>query len=161
RLGGIPRERIRRGPPLSRALLVERRGPPARPLSNRRPLRRDRGAHRRPAGALRARAMAAAGLVSAAAVIANAAHLPNRTRSEPAGVRAETARGRIQNVLLRPAAEAALGDAQPGLGARQAVRPRLHPELRRPFPLLEPAGPLPGVHRPVGPRAARTRRGTC
>ena len=58
-----------------------------------------------------------------------------------------------------PAAEAAVGDAQPRRGAGQAVRSRSHPEHRRPVPLHHAAVALRGVHRSVGPRPARPRRG--
>src|SRR4051812_11632311 len=74
-LGRIPRNRIRRGAPLSSALLVERRGPPPRAVPDRRAVRRHRSADRRSTGALCPRAVAAARVVSAAAVIADAARL--------------------------------------------------------------------------------------
>src|SRR5262249_26131493 len=84
RLGRIPRDRQRRCPPLPPPLLVERRREAARPLSDRRPLGRDRGAHRRSAGAVRPRAVAAAGLVpdSAVGVVAKSDLAQELTRLE-------------------------------------------------------------------------------
>ena len=96
----------------------------ARSVSDRRPARRHRGAHRRSAGAVRPRAVAAARLVPHSAVACRGPDLRHRTRPAAARSRAEAARRRIQHVLLRPAAEAAVGDARPRRGARQAARSR-------------------------------------
>ena len=109
---------------LSRAFLVERRRAAARSVRDRRILRRHRSPHRRPAGSVRARALAAARLVAHSAVGACGRAHRRRTRSAAARSRAQAPRGRIQHVLRRPSAEAALGDAQPRRGARQEVRSR-------------------------------------
>ena len=75
-----------------------------------------------------------------------------RVRSAAARARsgAEEARGRIQPVLRRPAAEAAVGDPVAGRGVDQALRPAADPEHRRALPLPGPAVALQRVLRAVG-----------
>ena len=120
----VPRGRQRRGAAASRPVLLLRRRRAARSLPARRRVAADRGADRRSAGALRARAVAAAGLVPAAALDRAAAH---HQRVRPAAPRArggdQEARGRVQPVLRRAAAEAAVGDALAGGRPDQALRP--------------------------------------
>src|SRR5436309_683742 len=122
RVGGVRRNGHGHPSSVSRAVLVERRLEAARSLSDCRRLGRDRGPHRRPSRAVRPRAVAAAGLVAHPA-LACRGPFHHRTRSAAARGGAEAARGGIQHVFFGAAAQAALGDARPGGGPRQAVRP--------------------------------------
>ena len=86
----------------------------------------------------------------------------NRRPEGPAGARrrAQAARGGIQHVLLRPAAAAAVGDAQPRRRAGQEMGPRLHPDRRGSLPVRHAAAPVPDVRRTCGIAAcARARKG--
>src|SRR5207249_4956254 len=67
------RDGSRRAAAIPRAVLVERCPPPPRPVSHRRQLGRDRGAHRRSSRSVCARALAAAGLAGDLRVMAVAA----------------------------------------------------------------------------------------
>ena len=107
-----------------RAVLSAGRRQAARPVRDRRALRRDRGAGRRSAGAVRARAVAAAALVPDPVTSADVPHgRTDRPAEGPADARRghQAARGGIQHVLRRPAAAAAVGDARPRRGDDQAA----------------------------------------
>src|ERR1019366_7642516 len=154
-LFGVPRNGQRRRDSPSRALLVGRRAEAARALRDRRRLARHRSADRRPSPAVRARALAAAHLVPDLPVTIRAR--TDRDRTRPAADRGgpQTPGGRVQHVLRRPPAEAAVGNPQPRRGVGQEVRSLLHPELRRSLPLSNTAVALRRLHRSVGSRAAR------
>ena len=112
-----------------RAVLPAGRRQAARPVRDRRALRRDRRPRRRPARSVRARALAAPALVPDQVTSADVAHgRTHRPAERPVDARrgAQASRGGIQHVLRRPAAAAAVGGPRPGRGADQAARPRLH-----------------------------------
>ena len=140
-------------------------------FDDRRPARRHRRPHRRQAGAVCPGALAAPGLVSDQVIgarerltIPHPDSAYGRTHRSPegfadAGRRAQAARGRVQHVLRRAPAAAAIGDAQPRGGAGQEVGSRLHPGVGRPLSVRHAAAPLPDVRGSLGSRPAGARGG--
>src|SRR5205823_12612148 len=87
--------------------------------------------------------------------------VPSRKGHAAPRGRAEAARGGIQHVFRRTAAEAAVGNAEPCRSAGEALRPRVHPEHRRSLPVQHAAVALRDVRRPLGSRPARARGRTA
>src|SRR6185436_3404043 len=85
-------------------------------------------------------------------------HFRRRAGHAEARGRHEGPRGAIQHVLRRAPAEAAMGSARRRRGAREALRPRVHPELRRALPLRHAAVAVSDADRPLGQGPARARR---
>ena len=113
----------------------QRRRRAPRPVGSRRAAARGRRADRRPAGAVCQDALAAVVLVPLVPVTGSAeSAVPEHTELERDLRQLETtlrrARDRVQHVLRRAAAQAALGDAPQGRGAAPPLRPGLHPERR-------------------------------
>ena len=125
------------GPAPPRALLRVGRRRAARPLRDR---RRPAG-HRRcsstigPSPTRASCGCRCSGFSSSGKPVAAAHHQRIRSAAARARGRDQEARGRVQPVLRRPAAEAAVGDPRPRRSARQALRPAADPEHRRAVPV--------------------------